>query len=108
MTAAGDTFFFGDDPYVVADRLERLAQDLRRLATSPPTEDDLRDAPLIRTDGPVVRPVLCLSGQVFGHPAVGQGHFSITSELYAMADDETWARTLSRFYRLRPIGEENN
>lgn len=108
MNAGDDAFFFGDDPHATADRLEKLAHDLRRLAAGPPTEEDLRDAPLIRTNGPVMRPVLCLSGQIFGHPAIGHGNFSITSELFAIADDESWARTVSRFYRLRPLQEGDN
>lgn len=108
MTAHGDANFFGDDPFTTADQLEALARDLRRLAARPPTEEELSGAPLIYTGGPVMRPVLCLSGQIFGHPAIGNGNFSITSELFAIADDETWARTLSRFYRLRPLGEEDN
>lgn len=97
------TNFFGADPFAEADRLERLAVDLRRLALAPPGPEDLVDAPVVHTAGPVVRSCLALNGPVYGHPHIRDGRLCLTSEVYAMAEDGTWARTGSRFYRLLPM-----
>ena len=96
------TNFFGEDPIMAADRLERLAADLRRLARSEPTDDDMEDAPIIRAAEVVARSCVALSGEVIGHPHVRDGRTCLTSELFALAEDKSWARTGSRFYRLVP------
>ena len=96
------TNFFGEDPLAAADRLERLAADLRRLARSDPSDDDMEGAPIIRTADIVVRSCFALSGEVIGHPHLRDGRICLTSELYALAEDKSWARTGSRFYRLVP------
>ena len=40
-----------------------------------------------------------LTGTVTGHPTISDGEIQ-TSTAYIVAGDLTWARTLSRFYRL--------
>lgn len=52
------------------------------------------------------RSVPCLAGLSSGHPRlVGNGRPITTSDLWLLSDDRTWARTLSRWYRLgRPAG----
>lgn len=42
---------------------------------------------------------LCLAGQSSGHPRLPDGTVA-TSPLLALAEDQSWARTISRFYRL--------
>jgi len=53
------------------------------------------------------RAIPCLVGESFGHPRlVGSGRPVMTSDLWLMSDDDSWARTLSRWYRLgRPAGQ---
>lgn len=65
---------------------------------SPP---DLTDAPELREwlvvladDG------VSLVGRVTGHPILGNDRLIQTSALLAIAEDQSWARTLNRFYRL--------
>lgn len=41
-----------------------------------------------------------LQGVVSGHPHIKDGALVATSPLVVLAHDKTWARTLSRFYRL--------
>ncbi len=43
---------------------------------------------------------VCLVGTVTGHPLLPDGVIR-TSLLVAIAEDQTWARTLNRFYRLK-------
>jgi hypothetical protein len=52
------------------------------------------------------RMIPCLAGLSSGHPRlVGSGRPITTSDLWLLSDDRTWARTLSRWYRLgRPAG----
>ena len=86
------------------NRLHRLADDLTRIAGDDmPTRDELEEAPLI--DGYAVSEMTlrCLVGQQSGHPEVS-GKFIQTSELWCMAPELGWARTMTRFYRLgRPL-----
>lgn len=50
-------------------------------------------------------PSLCLAGLVTGHPLLG-GDYITTSPLIALPPELSWARTLSRFYRLKtPLAE---
>ena len=68
-----------------------------------PTPDELEDAPIL--DGYAVSEttLCCLVGQQSGHPDL-QGKMIQTSELWCMAPELGWARTMTRFYRLgRPL-----
>jgi hypothetical protein len=72
-----------------------------------PTEADLAGAPtlsdwLLEVGGSLV-------GYVSGHPSIPDGPVT-TSIVIAMDEDAGWARTVSRYYRLRNrlrIGVEN-
>lgn len=75
--------------------LERIHQGLS------PTPQELAAAPRLEhwaqaVDGPL--PVL--QGAVSGHPHLADGQWITTSPLLWLADDETAARTVSRYYRL--------
>lgn len=52
------------------------------------------------------RLIPCLVGLSTGHPLLpGEDRAIGTSDLWLLSDDRTWARTLSRWYRLgRPAG----
>jgi hypothetical protein len=87
--------------------LERLRQGWRPLPT------DLEAAPMIdqwsvRFDGDGRLFALC--GFIRSHPRIDDGRFATTSIIIAMdLRGLTWARTVSRFYRLgRPHGVENS
>jgi hypothetical protein len=84
------------------DRLLRLATDLKAIRDgSGPTANDLGDAPILNKWTPEVRPAPCLVGSVTDHPRLpGIGRPIITSDLWVLAEDQGWARTLSRWYRL--------
>lgn len=43
---------------------------------------------------------VCLVGTVAGHPLLPDGIIR-TSLLVAISEDQTWARTLNRYYRLK-------
>lgn len=81
-------------------RLERLLNDLKRLRDGDfPTEGELSEAPLIDEYTVVDRTFPVLQGYVHGHPALGTT-WCRTTELWVIAPDLGWVRTLSRFYRL--------
>lgn len=80
--------------------LEQLARDLRNIRSGrAPTKQTLDAAPFM--DGYVLQPYvsLCLSGQVTGHPHLGDSRIH-TSELWAFDTERRWARTYSRWYSL--------
>lgn len=82
-------------------RLRRLADDLDRVAAGvAPTAAELAQAPLL-VDWrlAVLLSGLSLTGFVAGHPILG-ARTIVTSPLWVLDPDLTWARTLSRFYRL--------
>ena len=91
------------------ERLERLLADLKRIrARAAPTAADLDGTPVIDGYRIARRDVLCLVGEVTGHPRLGNRN-TITTELWLFAPTLGWARTLSRFYRLgQPIDEAND
>ena len=68
-----------------------------------PTAAEIAAAPLL--SGWVVQPLdgslVRLFGVVEGHPIVPDGPCA-TSALLVMADDKSWARTVSRVYALGP------
>lgn len=65
-----------------------------------PSADTLSASPRLDLWQPIrIVGDLCLAGAVSGHPLL-QGPFITTSPLIALRDNEGWARTISRFYRL--------
>lgn len=95
--------FLGADPLATAELLENLAADLRELAAgSLPSSGRLREAPHLRRWDFAQRSALCLAGTAYGHPRIVDGQESVTSEIFAIARDRSWIRTLSRFYQLGP------
>ena len=82
-------------------RLRHLADDLDRIAIgAAPTAAELRTAPLL-VDWQLIACFsgLSLMGFAAGHPLLSARKI-VTSPLWVLAPDLTWARTLSRFYRL--------
>jgi hypothetical protein len=97
--------FLGADPLATADTLEALGADVRKVAAGDlPDPTVLAGFPLLHGWGIARKPVTCLTGKVYGHPALGDGRVAITSEVFAIARDQRWVRTMSRFYELGPAG----
>jgi hypothetical protein len=65
------------------------------------------DAPVLDRWMLGVKAAPCLAGLSTGHPLLpGENRMIGTSALWLMSEDKTWARTLSRWYRLgRPLGD---
>jgi hypothetical protein len=83
-----------------ADRLEKLASDLRRIAKGEaPLPSDLMAAPSLDQWEVRHHPVAYLTGIGSRHPKLPDGRI-FTSDLRVMAPDHSWARTTSRFYVL--------
>ncbi|KAB0264196.1 DUF6634 family protein [Microvirga brassicacearum] len=84
------------------DRLLRLAADLGAIREGTgPSDADLSDAPILDNWARTIRPTLCLNGDVSGHPLLrGTSRNIISSDLWVLAEQQGWARTLSRWYRL--------
>lgn len=88
------------DDRVPGDRLRDLADELQAIGDGlKPTPDDLLDAPILEDWRPETRTVRVLAGRVHGHPNFPAGRPIVTSDLYA-SDGRSWARSLSRWYRL--------
>jgi hypothetical protein len=87
-------------------RLAALLSDMEMLRAGIPPADLATDAPLLDRWLVAVRPASCLLGQSTGHPLLpGIGREIVTSDLMLMSRDRSWARTMSRWYRLgRPAG----
>lgn len=83
--------------------LGTLANDIRQLRShnDSPSVFTLENAPLLEqwSFATIRRP--CLIGGVTGHPLLGDLSRIQTSELFAIDPSAGWARTLSRYYRLR-------
>ncbi|MBZ6077362.1 DUF6634 family protein [Microvirga puerhi] len=84
------------------ERLQRLAIDLTSIRDGcGPTEADLADAPFLVGWSRERRPAYCLVGHAFGHPRLtGAGQPIMTSDLWVLNEEQGWARTISRWYRL--------
>lgn len=83
-----------------ADRLEKLAADLRRIAEGEgPLPSDLIGAPILDRWEILQHPTPYLTGIASGHPRLNDGRI-FTSDLIVLAPDKAWARTRSRFYVL--------
>jgi hypothetical protein len=88
------------DVYHELARLEQLAADLDLIANGElPSADRLSSAPLLDAWRADFRPVPCLVGTCTDHPRL-RGPLIFTTDVWAIAPDFGWARTLSRFYRL--------
>ena len=82
-------------------KLRGLAHDLDRIAiAAAPTTAELAKAPLL-VDWSIVLTLsgLALAGFATGHPMLGARKI-VTSPLWVLDPELSWARTLSRFYRL--------
>lgn len=102
----GNQHFFGGDPEQLASKLETLAHDIRALAAG--NQPDLAGAPVLDNFAFSRRATTALGGHVSGHPLLADHGGAVTSEIFALAADYSWARTFSRFYILgspqRPTG----
>jgi hypothetical protein len=87
----------------LARRLRALADDCERLALVRPVSPILlAKAPLLEDWVPTVTALgVQLVGRVSGHPLQGDRVIA-TSPVWFADPDGTWARTLSRYYRLGP------
>ena len=84
-----------------ARKYRAIADDLDRIAPGwHPCEDELRDAPRMWEWRVVEYPVPHLVGIVLGHPLLRDGEIR-TSELLTYDPERGYARTVSRFYRLK-------
>ncbi|MCV3243094.1 DUF6634 family protein [Mesorhizobium sp. ZC-5] len=64
------------------------------------------DAPVLDRWVLAKRGVPCLAGLSTGHSTlVGENRLISTSELWLLSKDRSWARTLSRWYRLGRLAE---
>jgi hypothetical protein len=83
------------------DILRRLLCDLEKLRRSGvPTSSSLSEAPFLDEWSFAHRLVPCLSGYPEGHPTCRSGRMARTSDLWVIAPEQRYARTLTRFYRL--------
>lgn len=76
---------------------------------APPGPRDLDFAPALDdwSAGLALGNFYNLDGVVSGHPIIDDGDVVFTSPLLNLAEDLTWARTLSRFYILGPTSEKH-
>lgn len=83
-------------------RLATLLADMERIHQGVPPEAMAgADAPILDRWILAKRTVPCLAGLSTGHPQlVGENRLIGTSDLWLLSEDRTWARTLSRWYRL--------
>jgi len=92
-------------------RLIALADDMREIRSGVPPERLATDPPILERWMLANRPAPCLAGLSLGHPLLpGEARPIATSDLCLIADDHSWARTLSRWYRLgrpadSPLGD---
>jgi len=86
----------------IAAQARRLADALDRLAANRgrPSAADLAGAPVLDCWQPTTRWAPALIGLATGHPRIGAGRATVTSELFAVDTTASWARTWSRYYRL--------
>ncbi|MEX6509189.1 DUF6634 family protein [Jiella sp. M17.18] len=85
----------------VVERLRDLLADLEQIEAGwRPTPRDLAKAPRLDDWRVGHRAVPCLTGVVDGHPVIRDGRHALTSDLWLIAPDLGFARTLGRFYRL--------
>lgn len=81
-------------------KLEALSVDLRLILNgSMPVAERLEDAPLLEEWRVAPAPFPILVGNVVGHPKLMDGAI-MTSQLFLLDEQQRWARTFSRYYRL--------
>jgi hypothetical protein len=93
----------------LADQARRVADALDRLSHDRPSASDLADAPMLRDCHLAARLAPAFHGVVTGHPLIGSGRRTLTSEVFAYDPDAYgpgvgWARTWSRLYRITAPG----
>ena len=88
-------------------RLSALVTDMEAIRRGVPPES-LGNGPAPVLDRWIIakRAIPCLAGLSSGHPKLaGEQRMIANSDLWLLSDDRSWARTLSRWYRLgRPAG----
>ncbi|TPL02549.1 hypothetical protein FJ938_19045 [Mesorhizobium sp. B2-4-14] len=91
------------------DRLLALAADLERVRRGAPPEAMAdEEAPILDRWILTQRIVPSLAGLSSGHPRlIGENRLIGTSDLWLLSDDHTWARTLSRWYKLGRPAEQS-
>ena len=84
------------------ERLAKLVTDIKRIHAGTSPEMLAGDeAPILDRWVIGQRFAPCLAGLSTGHPRLlGENRLIGTSELWMLSADRTWARTLSRWYRL--------
>jgi hypothetical protein len=84
------------------ERLVALVADMERIHRGVPPEAMAgAGAPILDRWILAKRTVPCLAGLSTGHPQlVGENRLIGTSDLWLLSRDHSWARTLSRWYRL--------
>lgn len=83
------------------ETLQMLLDDLVAVGEGAlPNQERLLHAPLIENWHLATRQVLCLRGEITGHPLLGHAPHGMTSDLWLLAPQRGFARTLSRYYRL--------
>jgi hypothetical protein len=92
----------GDALAIETERVRSLLADMERILGGHPPETIANDDPPILDQWKLInRPTPCLVGLSTGHPKLpGANREIVTSDVWLMSDDLTWARTLSRWYRL--------
>lgn len=83
----------------LCDRLRDLADALEALEQGGPAPEEMARAPLMESWSFLSGRTRVLAGVSFGHPTIASGRPTLTSDVFA-TDGRTWARTLSRLYRL--------
>lgn len=86
-------------------KLRALVRDIRRIRSGDgPLAADLSAAPRIDRWRPVMTAHgICLMGWISGHPRLESCH-GMTTQIWAADEGGRWVRSLSRYYRLGPIG----
>lgn len=83
------------------DILRRLIGDLEELRRrGVPARGSLEEATFLDEWSFAQRLVPCLKGYPEGHPTCRSGRMASTSDLWVIAPEQGYARTLSRYYRL--------
>jgi hypothetical protein len=98
----------GSEYETEVNRLARLLADMEGIRQGiPPDRLAGGDAPILDRWMLGLKTAPYLAGLSTGHPLLpGQNRMIGTSAVWMMSEDRTWARTLSRWYRLgRPFGE---
>lgn len=91
-------------------RLSALVADMEAIGRGLGPEDLVEgEAPLLDRWILGRCPIRCLVGLSTGHPRLpGENRPIGTSDLWLISEDRSWARTLSRWYRLgRPAGHDD-